>query len=118
MSTPPSPMPGPPPTRARNTVGVVSLSAGVALLVWNVLFVVLQAWTIASRNMPQLGVLGLLSAVIIFALALTAIICGGIGLFARDRPRAAAGIGTGIGIAGVVGLVNGLVLNALVPLFG
>lgn len=118
MSTSPSPVPVSSPPRARNTLGVVALSAGIALLVWNVVFVVLQASTIASRDIPQLGVLGLLSAVVVIALALTAIICGALGLFARDRPRVAAGIGTGIGIAGAAGLVNGVVLNALIPLFG
>lgn len=102
----------------RNPMGVGSLTAGIGLLVWNIVFLVIQAATISRGDIAQLGLLGVFSGILVFVLAGVGLTCGIIGLVQQGRPRTLAGIGTGLAIAGLAGLANGLMLNVLIPLFG
>lgn len=103
----------------RNPLGMVSLGAGIGLLVWSLAFVVLQAAAIGSSGgTPQLAMLGLLNGFVVFVLAAVGLTCGIIGLVTRDRPRIAAGIGTGIAAAELIAVASGSLFSVLIPLFG
>nr|WP_315268635.1 hypothetical protein [Microbacterium lemovicicum] len=102
-----APAPGRGPT-TRNVPGLVSLILGAATLLWSFAFVFVQAVAIANTSPSAVGALSVVNLTVQGLLSVAGLVFGVIGLVIRDRPRAIAGIGTGLASAGLVGVAVGL----------
>ncbi|MFS0746315.1 hypothetical protein ABC304_04665 [Microbacterium sp. 1P10UB] len=105
-----------PAARSRNVPGLVSLILGAATMLWAFVFLFIQAGAIADATPSALGALAAVNLTIQGLLSVAGLVFGVIGLVVRDRPRAFAGIGTGIAIAGLVGAVVGLLFPLVIGL--
>lgn len=101
-----------PVARSGNPAGLTSLIIGIAALVWQLVFLFIQAFSYASLDAVSAGAwIGVLNLTVLALLGIAGLVFGLIGLSRRDRPRVAAGIGTGLGIASIYSVV----LGALFP---
>ncbi|MFS0734705.1 hypothetical protein [Microbacterium jepli] len=85
-------------------------------MLWAFVFLFIQAGAIADATPSALGALAAVNLTIQGLLSVAGLVFGVIGLVVRDRPRAFAGIGTGIAIAGLVGAVVGLLFPLVIGL--
>ncbi|WP_438352138.1 hypothetical protein [Microbacterium sp. CJ88] len=108
----------PKPASKGNPLALVSIIAGALLLLWQFVFLFLQAGAYASSSYQAIGALGTVSGVVQGILALVALAFGVIGLAQRGKPRVLAGIGTGIGISGLVGVIVGLIFPIIIAASG
>jgi hypothetical protein len=97
-----------------NPFGLISLIAGGVLLLWQFVFLFLQAGAYAASSYETLGAIGALNGIVQGILALAALVFGFIGLAQRGKPKVVAGIGTGIGISGLVGVLVGLLFPVII----
>ncbi|MET0813256.1 MAG: hypothetical protein ABWY03_09385 [Microbacterium sp.] len=111
-----------PPTSAtaptRNTAGLISLILGVVLLVWQFVLLFVQAMTIVSGGTTTIGVVSLVNLVVQALLSIAALALGIAGIVSRSPRKVAAGIGTGLAIAGLVGVLSSAVYPLIFELFG
>ncbi|NYD68170.1 hypothetical protein [Agromyces atrinae] len=105
------------PARRRNAVGVAALAVGVIGVLLGAVSTFAPIGAILQGDYALVGLLSAVSLTVAVVLGLTATILGIAGLAARDRPRAAAGVGLGLGaahlISAVLGVTYSLVLSSL-----
>ena len=97
-----------------NPLGVASLIVGAGALAWQLVFVFIQAFAFANYDPTTAAITSLLNLIVLAALGLTGLILGLVALSRRDRPRVAAGIGVGLGIASTFAVLLGLVYPVIV----
>jgi len=106
----------PAPTAATNSAGRIALILGVVGLALGLVFVIVQYALIYTGNgMTGIGALSAVNLVAQGAVAVATVIFGLLGVTRPGLPRVAAGIGLGLGIAGIAGVLVGLV-GSLIPL--
>lgn len=102
------------PAKRGNPAGLVAVILVVANLLATIVSYGVQAVIMrTSSSIPELELSNLTFSIIGGLLALGAVVLGAIGLAARGRPKALAGIGLG---AGAFALVNMLTVILIVPL--
>lgn len=92
---------------ARNLPGILSLVTGLVLVLWQFVFVFVQAQAVMGDT-SLLTVVSFVNSGVQLVLSIASLVLGIIGLQSRSPARVAAGIGTGLGIAGVAGVAVGL----------
>ena len=104
------------PSRRRNPVGLASLIAGVLLLLCGVASagVAVALPQIAESLGTSFQAVSLLIRIPSALLALVALVLGIVGLALRDRPRAAAIVGTTLGASHLVAAGGGTLVSFLV----
>ena len=100
----------------RNVLGIVALGLGVVVMLSGSASLVVQASLMRTSDYTLIaGILGAF-AMVQGALALAAIVCGGIGLALKGRAKGAAGIGLGIGAAELWAVLGGFFYTTLLQL--
>ena len=111
-----APEPAPAARPARNALGIVALILGVIVLLTSSVSLVVQASMLRTGDYAAIGAILGAFALVQGALALAAIVCGGIGLALRGRAKGAAGVGLGIGITALWAVLGSVFYGALVQL--
>lgn len=105
-----------PPQRTGNAAGRAGLVIGLIGILFGVAMnIVVQFVARGSDGFAMVSLVSGFGVLISFALALTALILGLVGLRRRDAPLATAGIAAGIGVAGVIGITLNYLVNILLP---
>lgn len=111
-----APAPTPAARPARNALGIVALVLGAIILVTSSMSLVVQASMMRTGDYAAIGAILGAFALVQGALALAAIVCGGIGLALRGRAKGAADVGLGIGVTALWAVLGGLFYGPLVQL--
>lgn len=105
--------PGQQPATNVNAAGKAGLILGIAALGANIITSIVFQFMIRGDAYQLYGVVNGVGSLLAFAAALAALVLGLIGLRRHDAPKGIAGIATGIGLAVVVGIVFGFLVNAV-----
>ena len=106
------------PAAPTNPLGRVAFILGLVIVVLGVVFSVLQAMLIATRNLELIGFLSSANALIVALLAVATVIIGIVALTRPGLPRGFAAAGTALGASALVSVILGTLTALLIPLFG
>ncbi|QEE60215.1 hypothetical protein FVA74_00545 [Salinibacterium sp. dk2585] len=102
----------------RNSAPLATAALAVALVipVLRLVFSAVSASVLAARDFPMVSVVAVVEGIIVFLLAVAALVLGAVVLARRRNGRARAGAAIGIAAVAlwniVVGLINGALLEA------
>jgi hypothetical protein len=98
----------------RNTLGIIALVIGIVVLLSSSMSLVVQASMIRTGDYAAIAAIVGVFSLVQGALALAAIVCGGIGLALRGRARGTAGVGLGIGVTALWAVLGSILYGTLV----
>ena len=113
----PGPAPASSAPRSGNTMGLVAIIAGVLILVMQVVGMIGQAAVIRGTDYAAIQVVNVVQGVVQGVLGLVAVVFGIIGVVQKDKPKALAGIGLGIGLSALIGVITGWLIFPLIAAF-
>ena len=103
---------------ARNVMGIVALVIGAVLLLSSTISLVAQAFLIRAADYVLISTVLAGFSTLQGILAVAGVVCGSIGLALKGRPKGAAGVGLGIGVAVLWSVLGSFLFGALVQLLG
>lgn len=104
------------PPRAKNTLGLVSAILGAAAFVLGFIFTFIQLGIYATGSMDSYGILSGVRTVSDALLGLGAIALGVVGYLRGGPSKLLAIVGTTLGVALLLGVLNGLIFTVALPL--
>lgn len=110
--------PAAPARPARNVMGIVALVIGAVLLLSSTTSLVAQAFLIRAADYTLISTVLAGFSTLQGILAVAGVVCGSIGLALKGRPKGAAGVGLGIGVAVLWSVLGSFLFGALVQLVG
>ncbi|WP_374947104.1 hypothetical protein [Agreia sp.] len=106
----------PQPPRAKNTLGLVSAILGASGFVLGFIFTFIQVGIYATGSTSSYGLLGGAQSVLDALLGLGAVALGVIGYLKGGPSKLLAIVGTTLGVALLLGVLNGLIFTIALPL--